>query len=115
MSLEQLVQHAAEAEPVGTRVVRRPLGEHLRRHVAVRADRRVRLLLAEIAGQPEVRDAHVAVLVQQDVGRLQVPVHDEALVHVVEAQDDLDGRRRENMVINSVAIVGENLNGTRFR
>ena len=72
VALQQLVQHAAEAEPVGARVVRSALGQHLGRHVAVRAHRGVGLLLAEVAGQPEVGDADVAVLVEEDVGGLQV-------------------------------------------
>lgn len=91
VALEQFVQHAAEAEPVRARVVRCALGQDLRRHVAVGADRGVRLLFAKITGQPEVGDAHVPVLVQQDVGRLQVPVHDEPLVHVLEPEDHLEG------------------------
>ena len=44
----------------------------------------VRLPLGEVAGEAQIRDAHVAVLVQQDVGRLQVAVHDEPPVHVLQ-------------------------------
>ena len=44
--LQQFVEHAAEAEPVRAGVVRRALGQHLGRHVAVRAHTRVRSLLA---------------------------------------------------------------------
>lgn len=35
VALEQLVEHAAEAEPVGRRVVARALGQHFWSHVAV--------------------------------------------------------------------------------
>ena len=72
VALQQLVQHAAEAEPVGGGVVGRALAQDLRGHVAVGAHGGVGLLLAEVAGQAEVGDADVAVLVQEDVGRLQV-------------------------------------------
>ena len=72
VALQQLVEHAAEAEPVGRGVVGRALAQHLGRHVAVGADGRVGLLLAEVAGQAEVGDADVAVLVEEDVGGLQV-------------------------------------------
>ena len=37
VALEQLVEHAAEREPVGGGVVGDALGQHFRRHVAVRA------------------------------------------------------------------------------
>jgi len=41
VSLEQLVEHASEREPVGTRVVRSSLGEYFWRHVAVRAPEKI--------------------------------------------------------------------------
>lgn len=37
VALQQLVKHAAEAEPVGRRVVACAFGEHFRSHVAVGA------------------------------------------------------------------------------
>ncbi len=91
VSLQQLVDHAAEREPVSAGVVGHALGEHLRRHVAVGAHAGVRLFLAEITGEAQVGDAHMAVLVEEDVGGLEIPVDDGARVHVLEAEDYLGG------------------------
>lgn len=74
VALEQFVQHTAEGEPVGRGIVRDAFGEHLGRHVPVRSDARVRLLLRVVARQAQIRHAHVTVLVQQDVCRLKPQV-----------------------------------------
>ena len=49
------------------------------------------LLDGEVAGEPEIRDPDVAVLVEQDVGGLEVPVDHVPDVHVLQPQDDLGG------------------------
>lgn len=41
-------------------------------------------LLGEVAGEPEVGYSDMAVLVEQNVRRLQVSVHDVTLVHVLQ-------------------------------
>lgn len=51
MTLQQFVQHAAQAEPVGRRIVRCALRQHFGRHIAMCADRGVRLLLGVITGE----------------------------------------------------------------
>ena len=44
------------------------------------------LLLGKVAGQAEIRYPDVAVLVEQYVGGLEVPINDVAPVHVLEAK-----------------------------
>ena len=43
------------------------------------------LLDREVTGEPEIRDPHVAVLVEEDVGRLEIPVDHVPDVHVLQA------------------------------
>ncbi len=66
VAFQELVEHASEGEPVGRRVVGSALGQHLGCHVPVGADGGVRLLLTEVAGQTEVRNSHVAVLIWKE-------------------------------------------------
>ncbi|RNA09524.1 hypothetical protein BpHYR1_005796 [Brachionus plicatilis] len=89
VALEQLEYHAAEREPVGAGVVGDAFGEHLGRHVAVGADGRVRLFFREVARQTQVRYAHVTMLVEQYVGRLEIAVDDGTRVHVLQTEYDL--------------------------
>ena len=51
----------------------------------------VRLLLGVVAGETEIGDAHVSVLVEEYVGGLEIAVDNGARVHVLEAEYDLGG------------------------
>lgn len=64
VAAKQLVEHAAEGEPVGRGVVGSPALEHLRGHVAMGADAGVGPLPREVARQTKVTYPHVAILVQ---------------------------------------------------
>ena len=66
----------------------------------------VRLLLGEVAGEAQVRDAHVAVLVEQNVGGLEVAVDDVARVHVLQAEHDLGGVELD-LVVGEDAVLRE--------
>lgn len=44
------------------------------------------LLLGKVAGETEIRYPYVAVLVEEYVGRLEIPVDDVAPVHVFESE-----------------------------
>lgn len=46
----------------------------------------VRFLFGEIASQSQIRYSDVAMLVQKDIGRLQVSVNDVSTVHVFQSQ-----------------------------
>ena len=46
----------------------------------------VRFLLGEIAGKAQIRYPHVAVLVQENIRRLQISVNDVPAVHVLQSQ-----------------------------
>jgi len=104
--LQQLVEHAPKAEPVGAGVVRRALGQNLRGHVPVRSDAGVRFLLAEVASQAQVGDPDVAMLVQKYVGGFQVSVDDVPSVHVLEPENDL-GRVELHLVLAEDAVLRE--------
>jgi len=87
VAFEEFVDHAAKAEPVSTRVVAGTFAQDFRCHVAVRSNRSVRLLFAVVARQAQVRDANVTVLVQQNVGRLQIAINNVTTMHMLESQD----------------------------
>ena len=98
-----LDEHEAERVEVGA-PVEPARGALLRRRVARGAEHRARRLgparLGERAGEAEVGDAHDAVLVEEEVGRLDVAVHEPAAVRVLERRGDLAAdvrglRRRE--------------------
>ena len=42
------------------------------------------LLFAEVASKAKIRNSNMAMLVQQDVGRLQIPVDNVPLVHMLQ-------------------------------
>jgi hypothetical protein len=88
---ERLVQHDAEREDVRARVDRLA-GDLLRRHVARRAEHHPGggLVVGEAhAREAEVHDLRAALRIQHDVRRLDVTVHDAALVRIREAVGDL--------------------------
>mmetsp|Transcript_23181 Transcript_23181/g.66529 ORF Transcript_23181/g.66529 Transcript_23181/m.66529 type:complete len:245 (+) Transcript_23181:267-1001(+) len=76
----------------GLRVLRRQQ-HHLRRPVPPRDDivgqRGIILVVAVAAGQPEVTNLQIAILVDQDVGRLQIAVHNIGAVKVQQSSEDL--------------------------
>ena len=92
---EHLVEH--DAERVQVRLTGHgPAEGLLGRDVVGRAQHpavRGQSLLVERAGDPEVRDLRRALLVDQDVLRLHVAVHDVAGVRRPERAGDLDGVR----------------------
>lgn len=49
----------------------------------------MRLLLGKVASETEIADSHVSVLVEENVGGLEVAIDDESRVHVLEAEYDL--------------------------
>ena len=88
---DRLEQRDAERVEVGGDRDRRA-GDLLGRHVRERADQAAGLGLAEV---DEVRDAEVAELrgaarVEEDVRRLDVAVHDAAVVRRLEPADDVE-------------------------
>jgi hypothetical protein len=87
-------QHDAQGEQVGLLVERIAL-DLLRAHVGRRADahdegRVGRALLADVERQPEIGDLNVVVLVDQDVGRLDVAMDDALAVGVIERHRTLE-------------------------
>lgn len=89
LALDHLVQETAEAEPVGRERVLLVVDD-LGRHVAHGADPAAHhVALGYLDGQPEVGDAHVAVVVEEDVLGLAVAVDDALEVQVLEATDHL--------------------------
>ena len=95
---QQGVEDRAQAVDVGRRRERAPgTGRLLGRHVRGGPHRRARLRQLAVAldalGQPEVGDVRLAVLVQQDIGRLQVAMENAALVGMVNGLGD-DGDNR---------------------
>ena len=86
----QLIEDDAEGEEVGP-AVDRAAPELLRRHEAGRADHLVGLgqVGAGKPRHPEVGDLHLPALAEQDIGRLDVAVHDPAAVGIVETGGDL--------------------------
>jgi len=42
------------------------------------------LLFGKVAGKSQIRYSHVAMLIQEDIGWLQIPIHYVPLVHVLE-------------------------------
>jgi hypothetical protein len=82
-------KHHAQREQIGLLVERIAL-DLLRAHVGRRAhahdEGRVRCaLLADVERQAEIGDLHVIVLIHQDVGGLDVPMHDALTVGVIQA------------------------------
>jgi hypothetical protein len=68
------------------------VGEPLRRHVGQRPDRRTSIRQPRIGdspGNPEIDQIRVIVLVEQDVGRLDVTVNQPDLVRSVQCRGDL--------------------------
>ena len=75
---------------------------HRPHHVAGPGQRRVRLA----SGQPEVRDPQLARVVQQQVGRLHVAVHDAMLVGAMQGPGRLDAQPRDRPeVLGRVAAI----------
>ena len=93
---EQLVEDDAQGEDVAAgvhRLAQDLLGGHVRgrperRHVLEALRGRAHRLVGGALGDAEVEDLHVAALADQDVGGLDVAVHDAALVGVGEAPRD---------------------------
>jgi hypothetical protein len=90
-SLNHLVDETAEAEVVWAVGVLLVVND-LRRHVSYRAHAPPHhLTVGDLEREAKVRDAHVALVVEQDVLGLAVTVHDAVRVKVVEAEKDLGG------------------------
>ena len=88
---QHLVEQRAEAPPVDSAPVARAV-QHLRREVLGRAAERVRAAVDGVdvlLREPEVGQAHVALVVQQHVFGLEVAVDDVHLVQVLEREHDL--------------------------
>jgi hypothetical protein len=95
---QHLVEDRAEREDIGERPDRL-VGQLLGRDVAHRAHDRPRLrqagaCLVKAAGDAEVDEAGTAVGREQDVGRLDVPMDEAAIVCVLERIGDLRRDRR---------------------
>lgn len=88
LPLQHLGKDAARAPDIDLDVVLLPRQHDLGRAVVARRDvaRHLRVLDAR---EPEVADLEVAVLVDEDVGGLEVAVHDAGAVDVFEAAKDL--------------------------
>lgn len=89
LSFDHFVDEAAKAEPVWTKSVLLVVYD-LRCHVPNGADPTSNhLALWYLHGQAEVRDAHVAMVVQQNVLRLAISVHDAHRVQVLQTTQHL--------------------------
>ncbi len=103
---QQLVEDDAERPDVGAVVDLAPLGERLLgAHVVRRArdlagDRQAALV--ERLGEAEVEQPHLAAVVDHQVARLQVAVHDAGLVRGGERRRELGGEQR---ALGDVALV----------
>ena len=91
--LDELEEGAADGPDVHGRVVLARVEHDLGRAVVAR-DHVLGLVLvglvADLAGQPEVAEPHLAGVVEQNVVGLDVAVHDVVLVQVVDPQEDLE-------------------------
>lgn len=86
----EFIGDAAHAPHVRLPVVAFAL-EHLGAHVERRSDSGESLegLGAELSAEPQVSNFEVAVVVDEDVGGLEIPVHDAFAVHVLQGTRDL--------------------------
>ena len=89
VAFEKFIEHTAKTKPIGRRVVGRALGQDLRSHVAVGADRGMGLLFAKVTSEAQVGYADVSMLVEEYVGGFEITVNNEATVHVLQTEDDL--------------------------
>lgn len=86
MTTQQLIEHTAKREPVsGEGVGHTPL-QHLRRHIPVRSDRRLRHLGPNVTGEAKIGYFGVARLTEQNISWFQIAVDNVPLMHVLKAQ-----------------------------
>ena len=107
LAREHLIQQDAEREDVAARV--ELVAEHLLgRHVRGRADTGAGLgeiAEAVVARDAEVHHLHATRARDHDVRRLDVAMHDAAVVHVVECASDLHRDDRRDVVGKPTALV----------
>mmetsp|Transcript_78805 Transcript_78805/g.170338 ORF Transcript_78805/g.170338 Transcript_78805/m.170338 type:complete len:351 (-) Transcript_78805:244-1296(-) len=93
LAADELTEDAPDRPDVDGLCVLAGKQDHLRRSVPARHDivceGRVVLVVPEATGEAEVADFQVAVLVHQNIGGLQVAVHDIGAVEVQEPAEDL--------------------------
>ena len=115
---DRLDEHEAERVDVGLAVHRLALGL-LGRGVAGRAEHCALRLgpgrLGEGAGQAEVGDAEAAVVAEEQVGRLDVAVHEPAAVRVVEGPGGLQADEERLRQAQAHALVEDGSEAARRR
>jgi len=103
LSFDHFVNEAAKAEPVWTKSVLLVVYD-LRRHVTNGANPTSdHFALWYLNGQAEVRDTHVAVVIQQNILRFAIAVHDAHCMQVLQAAQNL----HQNMVYKKIIQILE--------
>lgn len=93
LSFDHLVNEAAKAEPVWTKSVLLVVYD-LRCHVTNSANPTSdHFTLWYLNSQAEVRDAHMAVVIQQNILRFAVAVHDAHRMQVLQTAENLFGNK----------------------
>ena len=109
LSCQERIENGAQPVDVGRRRDRAATAQRLLRgHVGGRSHDRAGLgqldALVKPLGQAEVRDVRLALLVQQDVGRLEVAVQDSPLVGVLDRFGDVGQQGRDGPRVVLVGV-----------